>query len=168
MGKKESRGVAASRVRSSSKVNRAQSLQRVSWGNGFFQGSLRLVDFSGMILEQADGFVGFEVLVLGSSQCQDVFPWLRFQAVCFSCPFSPYSMSLGEAAFSFKPPQGSKSNQSLLKQVILQFSFLWDPLSLISQAKLQADCCAYMDCWILTPDLLELLNHGAISSTLAF
>lgn len=65
--------VAASRVRSSCKLNRVQSLCRVSWGGG-----LRLVDFCGLILGQSRGLVEFQALVLGSSQGQGDFSLAPF------------------------------------------------------------------------------------------
>lgn len=61
--------VAASRVRSISKLNRAQSLYRVSWGGEVaFQDALGLVQFCGLILEQAQGLVEFCILPLGQAQ----------------------------------------------------------------------------------------------------
>lgn len=47
-------------VRSSSKLNRVQSLYRISWGQGeAFQGGLGLLGFGGLILRQTQGSVGF-------------------------------------------------------------------------------------------------------------
>ena len=69
VGKEESREVDASRVRSSSKLSRYRAYIGILEGGGrAFQSDLGLVDTCSLILGQAQGLVGFRVLVLGSSQ----------------------------------------------------------------------------------------------------
>ena len=59
--------------------------QIASWGvgNRAFLGGLGLVNFCGLTLGLVQGLVQFQVLILGSSQGEDVFLW----------PISPYTLS---------------------------------------------------------------------------
>ena len=52
-------------------------------GNRAFLGGLGLVNFCGLTLGLVQGLVQFQVLILGSSQGEDVFLW----------PISPYTLS---------------------------------------------------------------------------